>query len=553
MKKNILFYIIAFGLLVLIFFYFSMAYQKLRSYSELTNRHNTVQNSFQKLSRLLLDKATILDLTKASNSSKAEKLFYTDSQLITQQLNFLQITVQDSISNEIVEKLDTEIRSDLPWILRNDMQDSIIYNKLPEHVVSLQSLDSLIDVGIQRTNFLLTDQTSKLNETINKVRIKMLLFIGLFGILLFYTTINHFRQLSKRKRSIFELKESEKRYSNLFHLSPQPMFVFDSETFRFAQVNKAAIELYGYSEEEFLNMSLMDIRGKEDIIKGKELIAIRNPDDRVFKSTFMHYKKSGEMMEVEFYSTSIIINGRNCRSAISIDVTEKNLYEHKITKAIIKAQEDERYEIGSELHDNVCQLLATSQINLGMLKESLPSSKMQFHNQCKEYIAMALDEIRNLSHRLAPAFFDDSTLEEAFEKLCNSFNVEKKYKVLLQFDETVKKHPASLEIQLNLYRILQEQLRNILKYSKATLIEIDVLIYNNRLKMKISDNGIGFNIDTVKSGIGLANMKRRAELFSGKFEIDSSPGNGCAIIIDIPLEKQIITKRKISFQMPSHG
>jgi PAS domain S-box-containing protein len=546
MRKNILFYIIAFGLLVLIFFYFSIAYQELSNYSELANKHNTVQNSFQKLSRLLLDKATSLhpELIKASNSSKAKRLFYTDSQSIIQQLDFLKVTVQDSISNEIVEKLDTEIKSNLHWILRNDIQEFAIY-KLPEHFVTLQSLDSLIDVGIQRTNVLLKDQTSKLNETINKVRIRMLLFIGLFGFVLFYTTINLFKQLSKRKRSIFELKESEKRYSNLFHSSPQPMFVFDSQTFRFVQVNKATLELYGYSEEEFLKMSLRDIKSKEDILKEKELIAIRNPDGRIFKSTVNHYKKSGETMEVEIYSTPIIINHRTFRSVIAIDVTEKNLYEHKITKAIIKAQEDERYEIGGELHDNVCQLLATSQINLGMLKESLPLSKMQFLNQCKEYTNMALDEIRNLSHRLAPAFFDDSTLEEAFGKLCNSFNIEKKYDVLLRFDETITKYPISLEIQLNLYRILQEQLRNILKYSHATVIEIDMLVYKNKLKMKISDNGIGFNIDTVKKGIGLANIQRRTELFSGKFEIDSLPGNGCTIIIDIPLEKQIISKKHV--------
>lgn len=90
-------------------------------------------------------------------------------------------------------------------------------------------------------------------------------------------------------------------------------------------------------------------------------------------------------------------------------------------------------------------------------------------------------------------------------------------------------------MQLNLHRILQEQLRNIQKYANASIIEVDVLMHYHKLKMKISDNGIGFNTDKVKAGIGLANMKRRAELFSGKFEINSSPGNGCEIIIGIPL------------------
>ena len=76
----------------------------------------------------------------------------------------------------------------------------------------------------------------------------------------------------ERKKTISELKESEKRYSDLFHLSPQPMWVLDPETFRFVQVNKATIELYGYSEEEFLNMTLMDIKQEEDISKTKRLI-----------------------------------------------------------------------------------------------------------------------------------------------------------------------------------------------------------------------------------------------------------------------------------------
>jgi len=339
----------------------------------------------------------------------------------------------------------------------------------------------------------------------------------------------------ERKKTITNLKESEKRYIDLFQLSPQPMWVFDPVTYKFTQVNKAAIELYGYSEEEFMNMILMNLKPAEDIPQSKESISQLNSTGGFFKNVYRHYKKSGELIEVEIYSTLIKINNRSLISAIVIDVTEKNLYEHKITKAIIKTQEDERYEIGAELHDNVCQILATSQLKLGMLKGSLPQERIQDFNQCKEYITMALKEIRDLSHRLAPAFFDDSTLEEAFNRLLDSFNVGKKYKALLSFDEAGKVYRVSIEIQLNLYRILQEQLRNIVKYAKATVIKVDVSIDGNKLRMMISDNGIGFNINTVKKGIGLANIKRRAELFAGTFEINSSPGNGCAIIIDIPL------------------
>lgn len=338
----------------------------------------------------------------------------------------------------------------------------------------------------------------------------------------------------ERKESLSLIKRSEKRYSDLFNLSPQPMWVFDEENFEFVQVNKAAIALYGYSEAEFLSMTLLKMKPEEDIPAA--ILELKKPKrGLVYKTLTRHLKKSGDTIEVELYTTPLVVNGKNCRSVIAIDKTEINQYNNKITRAIITTQEDERYEIGGELHDNVCQILAASQFSLGRLGAAVPQEHLVLLDQCKEHIRMALDEIRNLSHRLAPAFFDGSSLEEAFITLFNTFNANEYAEILLHFDDSVKKHTISLEIQLNLYRILQEQLRNILKYAKATLVEVSVVVYNGKLKMQVTDNGVGFNMDAVKKGIGIANMKRRAELFSGEFSLDSSPGAGCTIMINIPL------------------
>src|SRR5690606_9336288 len=142
--------------------------------------------------------------------------------------------------------------------------------------------------------------------------------------------------------------------------------------------------------------------------------------------------------------------------------------EHNINKAIIKAQENERLEIGSELHDNICQLLASSKMRISILKEHIPKERMLIYEESKEFIVTALEEIRNLSHRLAPSFFNDKTLEEAFIKLFNSFNFLKKYSIKMRFCENVLQQNLSLDLKLNLYRILQEQLKNIIKYAKAT-------------------------------------------------------------------------------------
>jgi len=342
------------------------------------------------------------------------------------------------------------------------------------------------------------------------------------------------------KKNISELKVSQKQYSDLFQRSPQPMCLYEMNTFRFLRVNKAAMQHYGYSLDEFLGMTLLDLVPAEDKQLAVDTI---DAQKRVLNETYAgksrNFKKNGEIIEVETFSTPIIISDSLCTLVIAIDVTQKNQYEHNIIKAIIKTQEDERYEIGGELHDNVCQILATGKMVLEMLKNSLaPVAKNEFE-QCGGYINMALIEIRNLSHRLAPSFFEDSRLEEAISRLFATFDAEKKLAHTLYYDKQIDKYEISLEIQLNLYRILQEQLRNILKHAKATEVNVRLEIAENILQMKVADNGVGFNVKEARAGIGMANMKRRAELFSGTCEVISSPGNGCEIIISLPLSLNI--------------
>ena len=340
----------------------------------------------------------------------------------------------------------------------------------------------------------------------------------------------------ERKRSIEQLKESEKRYSDLFRLNPQPMWVYDPESLQIVQVNKAAVDHYGYSEKEFLAMTILDLRPPDEInLLKKTLTKTNTINKQINEGKFTHLKKNKELIEVEIYSNFIKIKEKEFKIVIATDVTEKNLVAHRITRAIIKTQEDERYEIGGELHDNVCQILATSQMSLGLLKKSLDPSAIPLFNRSNDYIALATEEIRNLSHRLAPAFLNDTTLEEAFGMLLKTSNIEGKFEISLYFADGFDKANIDKDLQLNLYRILQEQLRNIVKYSKASIIEVDVITTRSRLKMRISDNGIGFDVNLVKGGIGLSNIRRRVELFLGRFEIFSSAGEGTELLIDIPL------------------
>ena len=254
-----------------------------------------------------------------------------------------------------------------------------------------------------------------------------------------------------------------------------------------------------------------------------------NESEGIFKDELRHILKNGETIDVEVYTTKLPNKHKNCRSAIAVDVTERNEFEERETKSIIKTQEEERYEIGGELHDNVCQLLATSLMSMRMLRNPQKETFDEFYEATFNYINMAIDEIRNLSHRLAPAFFDDSTFEEVVGSLIKSFNLTGKFEIEMDYDEKLSIRSMNKELQLNLYRILQEQLRNISKYAKATKIMLSLKLLNKKLIMTICDNGVGFEPEKVRAGIGMANMKRRIELLGGNFLVESAPGKGCCV------------------------
>jgi PAS domain S-box-containing protein len=349
------------------------------------------------------------------------------------------------------------------------------------------------------------------------------------------------RDITESKKAEERIRHSEANYRQLFDNSPAPMCVIDEGSAVFIQVNQACIKNYGYSEEEFRSKSIKDI-SPDELTRASGM----NVSDIDIMSAHRHRKRSGELIDVITSSIPVILNGQKSILMTAIDVTEKTLYEQKLAKAAIKAQEEERYEIGGELHDNVCQILVSALIYLKMMKDSLVPDQVEYFDQTSKYITHATEEIRNLSHRLAPALFDEESLEDAFKDLLTKFNIERKFEVLLRFDRFAKKRVLSRELQLNLYRVLQEQLRNILKHAKATRVEVFVSIYNNVLLFRIIDNGVGLNSQQGKKGIGLANMNRRIELFSGSFAIISPPEGGCEVRVEIPLAKAPPVKKATS-------
>lgn len=144
----------------------------------------------------------------------------------------------------------------------------------------------------------------------------------------------------ERKKKSIELEESQKRYSDLFQLSPQPMWVYDIETLRFLNVNDAAIKHYGYSYEEFLSMTIRDIRPAEELpVLENQVNSVRNKLDTSYSGIFRHCKKNGETIWAEIQSNSIQQDNITARVVLVNDVTERLNYIKEIENKNKKLQE----------------------------------------------------------------------------------------------------------------------------------------------------------------------------------------------------------------------
>jgi PAS domain S-box-containing protein len=353
----------------------------------------------------------------------------------------------------------------------------------------------------------------------------------------FETAEMFLRDITIGKGLVDQLSASENKYRALFDLSPLPKYFIDMGTLKFIEVNAAALKKYGYARAEFLEMSIYDLA--KPGIEGKEQFDNWiTPFKKVgssFETRAMHYKKNGRQIEAELRFKAIELMGKQLFLVIAIDVTKKEKREREMNQAILKAQENERREIGTELHDNICQILASSHLLLDSARCAEHAQSTRLIDKSKNHIIQALTEIRNLSHQMAPVFFEASSFEEAINELLQNMNPNNKFAVDFKFDPKIVLKLVSRDIQLNLYRILQEQLKNIVKYAKASKVQVELCLHDNMIRMQIADDGVGFDIDKVKKGIGFINMQRRAESFSGKFSFETSPGKGCVVFIELPV------------------
>lgn len=202
---------------------------------------------------------------------------------------------------------------------------------------------------------------------------------------------------------------------------------------------------------------------------------------------------------------------------------------HEIT---IRAQEREREEIGTELHDNINQILSSAKMYLETAIEDGAGNLLL--EKGLNHLNGAIQEIRRLSHRLVAPELQNISLEQAIGSLAeNSMEIGKLH--LHYVFDRFKDDMVSNEIRLTLYRIVQEQFNNILKHAQAKNVLIMLDITGDGVVVTIRDDGKGFDVSAVRQGIGLRNINHRLKLYNGRMEITSAPGKGCQLEVVLPV------------------
>jgi signal transduction histidine kinase len=210
---------------------------------------------------------------------------------------------------------------------------------------------------------------------------------------------------------------------------------------------------------------------------------------------------------------------------------EKINKQKQLTQATIEGQEKERSEISKELHDNINQVLVTIKLYLELAMDD-KKAKDDFIKRSAEKIVYCINEIRTLSKSLAPPSLNDYGLVEAITDLVENVRITKTFKIDLNIKLDSVNRFNDLQ-QLYIYRIIQEQLNNIIKHADAKNVFVELLEDSHSVDLIIRDDGKGFNPQEKSNGIGLTNIQNRAELLNGRLEITSSPNKGCLLKVRI--------------------
>ena len=221
------------------------------------------------------------------------------------------------------------------------------------------------------------------------------------------------------------------------------------------------------------------------------------------------------------------------RASIAVDLSRR--VARDALRRVVAGQEVERRRLARELHDETGQALTSILLGLRAVDEAGSGDDVaQALADLRELVVATLQDVRRLAVQLRPKALDDFGLVPALERLAQTFS--ESSGIGVQLEATLGDERLPAEVETTIYRIVQEALTNVVKHAEATEVSILLVRRDSTVTAVLEDNGAGFRPEVVRSdSLGLEGMRERVALHDGRLTVESAPGAGTTLRVEVPL------------------
>ncbi len=359
--------------------------------------------------------------------------------------------------------------------------------------------------------------------------------------------VDNARLYQQERETTEQLRSSEERYRGLFENAHDAIWLHDLEN-NIIAANDACVQLTGYTLDELYNLGATKLISEDSlgIAKGLEerLLSLEDVGSR---GEIKLVKRDGSEAIIELASS--VMFSDNLPTAvqhIARDVTEEKRMQENLqffVQQVTRAQEEERKRIAQELHDDTVQALVVHSREIESLSSRVsqlsPNDIQPYLDYLYEQADTIINGVRRLSQDLRPATLDRLGLLPAVEWIADRTEEYSGIDINVEFIGEERRLPD--EVELVLFRITQEALRNVWKHAEATSAGVTVEFEEKAIRITVKDNGKGFEppssvADLPRYGmLGLVGMQERVRLLNGSLAFTSKLDEGTTVIAELPV------------------
>ncbi len=346
-----------------------------------------------------------------------------------------------------------------------------------------------------------------------------------------------FRDITEQRKAEETARISEEKYK-IFIQRITDAFIALDKNWCYTYLNKQAGELIQRDPDEMIGKNVWE---EFPQAVGSETYKAfhKAMDDQCYISNTDYFEPLDLWQENFIYPSdnglSVFIRNITEKKKLEIALQEQQRREQiKLTATSLQAQEKERNSIAIELHDNVNQILVGTNVLLSVIRD-YPDRAGELITTCMDNLQSAIEENRKIAHELVSPDLTTETLLRQVYRLCQKMLHPAGLKTSI-INENFDEEKLDKEQKLAVYRIVQEQCTNIVKYAKASTVDFSLLTTGQLFAMQIGDDGVGMDASGISEGIGLKNIISRLSVFGGNLKIDTRPGEGFRLCIEIPVK-----------------